>query len=136
MTGLTTNHPFTEEVPDSSIASVATGQIGNLRAPFRGKLIEFGTILGSATTTADATVTVSIAGTNVTGGSYVITQSGSAAGNLSFCSTSGKGNNGATAGSTITGANTCNEGDVITATMSGSGTGGGTLYCYAVIAKA
>lgn len=136
MTGLTTTHPFDEVVSEGSIASVATGLVGVIRAPFRGKVSEVGTIIGSATTTADATVTPSIAGTNITGAAFVITQSGSAAGNLAFASVSGLGNNGATAGATITGANTCNEGDVIKFTLSGSGTGGGTVYCYAVIRRA
>lgn len=133
---LATNHPFTEAVVDGGIASVATGQNGVLRAPFRGKVIEVGAILGSATTTADATATASIGSTAITGGAWTITQSGSAAGNLSFASVSGLGNNGTSANSTITAANTCNEGDVIKIAMTGSGTGGGQLYCYAVIQKA
>ena len=135
MTGLAAIHPFIEVVSEGAIASVATGLVGVVRAPFRGKMLECGTIIGSATTTADATVTVSIAGTNVTGGAFTITQSGSAAGNLAFASVSGIGNNGATAGSTITAANTCNEGDVVKFTTSGSGTGGGTVYCYAVFTR-
>lgn len=135
MTGYATVHPFTEVVSEGSIASVATGLVGVVRAPFRGKVLEVGTVLGSATTTADSTVTPSIAGTNITGGAFVITQSSSAAGTLNFASITGVGNNGATATSTITGANTCNEGDVIKFTLSGSGTGGGTVYCYAVIQR-
>jgi hypothetical protein len=135
MTGLTVTHPFTEAMTDGSVASVASGLVGVVRAPFRGKVIEVGTIIGSATTTADATVTTSIAGTNITGGAFVITQSGSAAGNLAFASASGVGNNGATAGATITAANNCNEGDVIKYTLSGSGTGGGTVYLYAVVQR-
>src|SRR5690348_5009853 len=135
MTGLTVTHPFTEAMTDGSLASVATGLVGVVRAPFRGKGVEVGTISGPAATTADATVTTSIAGTNITGGAFTITQSGSAAGNLAFASTSGVGNNGTAAGSTITGANACNEGDVIKYTMSGSGTGGGTVYLYAVIQR-
>lgn len=127
---LTKNHPLGEIVLDSTAASVATGQAGYVRAPFRGKVIQAGTIIGGATTTADATVTVSIAGTAVTGGSFVITQSSSAAGDHDFVSTDGIGANGS-----ITGANVCNENDAIKFALTGSGTGGGHVYCYAVIQK-
>lgn len=127
--------PLTIAVPDGTAASVATGVSGVIRAPFRGKLLEAGTMLGSTIATADATCTLSIAGTAVTGGSWVVTQSGSAIGDLDFAATSGVGNNGTSANSTITAANTCNEGDLIKFAFTGSGTGGGNVYCYAVIQR-
>jgi hypothetical protein len=128
-------HPLNEVVIDGGIASVATGLAGVMRAPFKGIVLEVGTMLGSATTTADATATASIAGTAITGGAFVITQSGSAIGDLDAVSVSGTVANGVAANSTITGANTCNEGDVIKLALTGSGTGGGTIYCYAVIRR-
>jgi hypothetical protein len=130
---LTVNHPFHEQTVHGSAASVVTGVSGVVRAPFRGKVVEVGTMIGSVVSTADATVTVSIAGTAITGGSFVITQSGSAIGDLDFASAFGVGNNGVTANATITAANTCNEGDLIKFAMTGSGTAGGNVYCYAVV---
>ena len=135
MTGLAAIHNLTEEVNGTTAASVATGVAGVLRAPFRGKITEVGTMIGSVVSTADATCTVSIAGTNITGGAFVITQSGSAIGNLNFASVSGIGNNGLTATATITGANTCNEGDLVEFLFSGSGTAGGNVYCYALFKR-
>jgi hypothetical protein len=127
---LTKNHPLGETVLDSTASSVATGVAGYVRAPFKGRLIQAGTILGGATTTADATVTVSIAGTAVTGGAFVITQSSSAAGDHDYAATGDSGAN-----SVITGANIVNENDAIKFALTGSGTGGGHVYCYAVLQK-
>lgn len=127
---LTKNHPLGEVYLGTTAASVATGQAGYVRAPFRGRIIQAGTLIGGATTTADATVTVSIAGTAVTGGAFVITQSGSAAGDHDYVAT-----NDSSANATITGANLCNENDAIKFALTGSGTGGGAVHCYAVIQK-
>lgn len=51
-----------------------------VRAPFRGKVLAFTGILRGAITTADGTITVAVNG--VTIGTFTITQSGSAAGQL------------------------------------------------------
>lgn len=51
-----------------------------IRAPFRSRLLKAAGILGGAITTANATVTVTVNGTSV--GSFTVTQSGSAAGQL------------------------------------------------------
>jgi hypothetical protein len=122
------SHPLNDEAVCSTAASVATGVAGVIRAPFKGKLIAVGTMLGSTVATADATCTVSIAGTAVTGGSFVITQSGSAIGDHDYASVYDT-----TANATITGANLVNENDVIKFAFTGSGTGGGNVHCYAVI---
>ena len=116
---LPNTHPFNEVVISTTAASVVTAIAGVARAPFRGKIVEVGSMIGLPVTTADATVTTSIAGTNITGGSFVITQSGSAIGDLD--------------NAIPTAANFCNEGDLIKWTMSGTGTAGGHVYCYAVI---
>lgn len=116
---LPVTHPFHERMITTTALSVLTGISGVMRAPFRGKVLEVGTMIGSVVSTADATCTTSIAGTAVTGGSFVITQSGSAIGDL---------NNAAP-----TAANTCNEGDLIKFAFTGSGTAGGHVFCYAVI---
>ncbi len=127
---LTKNYPLGIELLDSTAASVVTGQNGYVIAPYRGKILQAGTLLGGATTTADATVTVSIGATAVTGGSFVITQSGSAAGDHDYASVSD-----ASANSTITGANIANENDAIKFAITGSGTGGGQVYCYVKFLK-
>lgn len=115
-------HPFSERVVTTSAASVVTGISGVARAPFRGRVVEVGTMIGSVVSTADATCTTSIAGTAITGGSFVITQSGSAIGDLD--------------NATPTAANNCNEGDLINFAFTGSGTAGGHVHCYAVIRQA
>ena len=51
-----------------------------IRAPFRSRLLKATGILGGAITTANATITVTVNGTSVA--TFVVTQSGSAAGQL------------------------------------------------------
>lgn len=128
-------HPLHEQVCYGAALDASTGKAIVIRAPFKGTLKEAGTMLGGVLSTADATATLSIAGTAVTGGSWVITQSGSAIGDLDAASVSGTVANGVAANSTITAANTCLEGDVIKIAMTGSGTAGGVVHGYAVITR-
>lgn len=128
-------HNLNEVVSYGSAASVVTGIAGVVRAPFKGTIKEVGVMIGSVVATADATVTTSIAGTAITGGAFVVTQSGSAIGDLAAASTSGIVANGVAAKTTITGANTCLEGDLIKFLWSGSGTAGGNVLCYAVVTR-
>jgi hypothetical protein len=114
-------HPLHEVMVTTTALSVATGIAGVIRAPFQGKVVNVGTVIGSVVSTADATCTTSIAGTAITGGSFVITQSGSAIGDLDS--------------SVPTAANTCNEDDVIKFAFTGSGTAGGHVQCFAVIRR-
>ena len=51
-----------------------------VRAPFRSRLLKATGILGGAITTANATITITVNGTSV--GTFTVTQSGSAAGQL------------------------------------------------------
>lgn len=119
---LPNTHPFNEQTLWGQVASVSSTSVVYIRAPARGKILKVGTVLSSAASTADATVTTSIAGTNITGGVVTITQSGSAAGNVSSA--------------TPTAANTCNEDDNIGFTFSGTGTVGGPVTCFAVFRPA
>jgi hypothetical protein len=123
------NHPLSDVFMTTVVADVATGRSGFVRAPVRGKVVRIGTLLGAAATTADATITTSIAATAITGGAFVITQSGSAAGDEDYASTDGTGN------STISALNFVNEGDLIKWAVTGSGGGGGTLQCYVNIVR-
>jgi hypothetical protein len=127
---LTKNWPLTTNYLGTSTVSVVTGQAGYVVAPFRGKIVQVGTVLGAATTTADSTVTVSIGATAVTGGSFVITQSGSAAGDHDYAATGDSGAN-----AVITGANIANENDLIKFAITGTGTAGGPVSCYVKFQK-
>lgn len=125
---LTQNTPLTVGVATTQTATVVTGQAAYIVMPFRGKIVQAGSVLGAATTTADSTVTVSIAGTAVTGGSWVITQSGSAAGDHDYAATNDSGAN-----SVITGAsqsNIFNKNDLIKFALTGTGTAGAPLSLY------
>lgn len=127
-------HPLHEVMVTTSKVDV-TAASAVMRAPFKGTIKEAGTMIGSAVATADATCTVSVAGTAVTGGNWVITQSASAIGDLDAASVSGTVANGVAANTTITGANTCLEGDLIKFAFTGTGTAGGHVHCYAVITR-
>lgn len=116
---LSVNHRFDERTVYGSALNVSTGIAGVIRAPFRGTVTKVGVMVGSVVSTADATCTVSIAGTAVTGGALVITTASSAIGDHFSA--------------VPTAANTCNEDDVIKFAMTGSGTTGGIVHCYAVI---
>ena len=129
------SHPLDEVMVTGAALDCSNGKAVVMRAPFKGTIKEVGTLLGGVLSTADATATASIAGTAVTGGSWVIATSSSAIGDLDGASVSSVIGNGVAANSTITGANTCNEGDVIKIAMTGSGTAGGVLHGYAVIRR-
>lgn len=129
------SHPLHEVMITGAALDCSTGKAIVMRAPFKGTVKEVGTLLGSVLSTADATATASIAGTAITGGAFVITQSSSAIGDLDGASVSGIIGNGVAANATITGANTCNEGDLIKLAVTGSGTAGGVLHGYAVIIR-
>ena len=119
---LPNNRRFDEKVVETTALSAANGIFGVARAPFRGRITEIGTMIGSAVASADSTCTTSIAGTAITGGAFVITSSSSAAGDLD--------------NAVPTGANYCNEGELIRWAFTGSGTAGGHVYCYAVVVPA
>lgn len=123
-------HPLDEVILTGAALDCSTGKAIVVAAPFKGRLVETGTLLGSVLSTADATATCSIAGTAVTGGSFVIATSGAAIGDLDGASVSGVIGNGVAANSTITGANTCVEGDVVKLALTGTGTAGGILHGY------
>lgn len=122
---LTQNTPLTVGVATAQTATVVAAQAAYITMPFRGRIIQAGTRIGAAVTTADATVTVTIAGTAVTGGAYVITQSGSAAGDHDYAATNDSGAN-----AVITGANIFEKNDAIKFTLTGSGTAGGPVSHY------
>jgi hypothetical protein len=78
-------HPL-DEVTVATTARVPQPALPAFSRSVQGHDQEVGTMLGSVLSTADATVTTSIAGTAITGGAFVITQSGSAIGDLDAAS--------------------------------------------------
>ena len=76
------NTPLNERVVYAYMADVSTASSAFTVAPCRGRIIEMGSVLYVAITGADAAITSKIAGTAITGGSWTITQSGSAAGDV------------------------------------------------------
>lgn len=64
------------------LADVSTASSAFAVAPTRGKIIKMGSVIYNAITGTDSAVTSKIAGTAITGGSWTITQSGSAAGDV------------------------------------------------------
>ena len=101
------------------VSNVSSTSTLSMPAPIKGIITEVGTMLGAAASTADATVTTSIAGTAITGGVITITQSGSAAGTTSTA--------------TPTAARRVQENDEIRFVFSGSGTAGGPVLCWATV---
>lgn len=114
-------HGFNEVMVTTSALDVSTGKAGAMRAPFQGKIVKIGVMVGSVVSTADATCTTSIAGTAITTGVLTITTASSAIGDHFSA--------------LPTAANTVNEDDLIKFAMTGSGTTGGPVHCYAVIRR-
>ena len=73
----TNQHPLTGKITDISTA----GQ-EYWAAPFRGKVLFYQSCLHGAISGADATLTLKINGTAVTGGTVTVANSGSAAGDV------------------------------------------------------
>lgn len=106
---LPTNHPFnTINLTGYTPSCGGTPVAAYMRAPARGKIRKFTGILGGAITTADGTITVTNATQSTTVGTFTVTQSGSAAGQLF----SGTPNSDAVA--------SVNEDDVLVLTPSGA----------------
>ncbi len=78
---LTVNHPTLKEVvvPTTTVAD-SSGVVSMYgRAPFRGKIVKMGVILG-AVVDSDRVFTGKIGGTAITGGALTVAASGSVAG--------------------------------------------------------
>lgn len=78
---LPVNRPFDQHRLNCHSPSVGGTPIAaRIAAPFRGRVSKFGSVLGGALTSADATVTVAVNGTTV--GTFTIAYTSSAAGDL------------------------------------------------------
>jgi hypothetical protein len=113
--------PFNVQELSGNVASVANAQTTYTTMPFTGRIILAGVTTGAAaTSTADATCTVSINGTAIPNSSFLVTN-----GTLAYTTTS--------AG--ISSGNVANQGDIISWAFTGTGAGGGTTTGVYVLAK-
>ncbi len=120
---LTVNHPLLKQVRVYAyMADVSTASSAFAPAPIRGKVVEVGSVLYSAITVANSAMSTKINGTAITGGTWTVTQSGSAAGDVDSA--------------IPTGANKVNEGDHIEFVTDGGSTTTAPMMCYAVIEAA
>ncbi len=101
-------------LPDIS-NKAADAAVVRFVAPYAATITGFQTVLNAALATGDATLTLAINGTNVTGGAITVTQASSAAGDVDTA--------------TITALNTVAKGDVITVTGGGASTATSTSGC-------
>lgn len=81
---LTVNHPTLKEVSQHGhSASIGASPVAAyVRAPFRGRIVKVFAVTAGTITTADATVTVAVAGTTQASAAFTITVSGAAAGQV------------------------------------------------------
>lgn len=78
---LPTSYPLNEARLNCHSASIgATPASAYMAAPYRSRIAKFGGVTGGVITTADATVTVKVNGTTI--GTFTITVSGAAAGQV------------------------------------------------------
>lgn len=117
---LTVNHPLLKRVRvEAHMADVGTAGSAFVTSPIRGKIVKMGSIIYAAITTADAAISTKINGTAITGGTWTITQSGSAAGDVDTA--------------VPTAANLVNEDDKIEFITDGAATGTSAVTFFAVI---
>jgi hypothetical protein len=79
---LPTNHPLNEKIVWAYAADISAASSAFAVSPVRGTIVKMGSVIYNAITGADSAVTSKIAGTSITNGSWTITQSGSAAGDV------------------------------------------------------
>ena len=100
------NRPLSEAAITVTMADLSTSSTVYVASPWRGTIKRIYSSITNAITTADGSVSATIAGTAVTGSTITITQSGSAAGDVDSC--------------TPTGANYVNEGQYISLVTTGA----------------
>ena len=85
---LTINHPTLKEqtVSGHTASCGASPIVAVTRAPFRGRIVKVFGVTAGAITTADATITVGVAGTTQTSAAFTIVATGSAAGVVTVAS--------------------------------------------------
>lgn len=104
---LTLTHPtLKEQTVSAHSASIGASPVAaQARAPYRGRIVKVFAVTAGAITTADATVTVAVAGTTQASAAFTITVTGAAAGQVF----------------SATGLNiACNEDDAISFTPAGA----------------
>lgn len=113
------NTPLNETVIWGYMTDVSTASSAFAYVPVRGKVIKVGSVLQNAITGADSAMTTEINNVAVTGGSWTVTQSGSAAGDVDEA--------------VPTAANAVNVGDAFEWISDGASSTTAPLHCFAVI---
>ena len=113
------NVPLNETVIWGHMADVSAASSTFAYVPVRGKVIKVGSVLGGAITSADSALTTEINGTAVTGGSFTVAYTSSAAGDVDSA--------------VPTAANAVNVGDAFEWVTDGASSTTATLHCFAII---
>ncbi len=111
--------PLNETIIWGYMADVSTASSAVAYVPVRGKVIKVGSVLGNAITGADSALTTEINNTAVTGGSFTVANSGSAAGDVDTAEP--------------TAANNVVVGDAFEWVSDGASSTASPLYCFAII---
>ncbi len=125
------HHQLVETMVEGHTPSIGASPINAvMRAPFRGRIVKIGCVTGGTITTSSAVMTLSINGTNVTGGTFTVTLAGAAT-SQHFSGTITGGLN--SASTEALGA--VNEDDTIRILPSNASGANIPATCYAVIRK-
>ena len=108
--------PFNVAPLEATLASVANGQTAVWAMPFSGRITQIGATPGAATSTADATCTLTINGVAPNNNTFLVTN-----GTTEFTTSSGNPSGAA-----------ANQGDQIQLAFSGTGAGGASVTVYAL----
>ena len=79
-----------EFVLTAKLADISTASSAYVISPFRGKIKKIYSVISGTIATANAVLTASIGGVNITGGAITIAYSGSAAGDIDSCAPTAK----------------------------------------------
>ena len=113
------NHPLHEVEVLGALTNVSSSSVVSLHAPFTGRIVKLGAIIGSTAATGDATLTTNINGTAITGGVITVVQTASTVGQVFTA--------------TPTALNVVKEDDSIGVVVTGSATLGGPCIVFAKI---
>lgn len=116
---LPVNHPLHEVEVFGQLANVSSTSVVSLHAPFTGRIVKVGAVIGATAATGDATLTTNINGTAITGGVITVIQTSSTVGQVFTA--------------VPTAANVVKEDDSIGVVVTGSGTLGGPVTVFAKI---
>lgn len=111
--------PMNERVVHAYMADISSASSAFAVAPCKGRIVKIGSVIYSAPTGSDANFTAKIAGTLITGATWTVTVSGSAAGDVDTA--------------VPTAANVVKEGDNIEFISDGASSTTTPAMCFAII---